>query len=462
MSERDESLCSLGAQALLAGYRTGEFRPSLVVDAYLRRIARLDGMLHAYVVVLADEARAQARASDTRYQNGSARLLDGLPVALKDLIELAGYGTTAGSATRLDRCSTVDATIARRLIDAGAVLLGKVHTAEFAFGSWGDNEHLGTPWNPWRMKVQHTPGGSSSGSGVAVAACLTLVAIGTDTGGSVRVPAAFNGVVGLKTSVGRISGHGVVPLSPTLDTPGVLSRSVTDAQRIYEVLQGHDPQDPRTWNLPEPQTRVGSLDDLSGLRLASLCDSDREGIDVEILLAYDRCLAQLQSLGASVQPVELAQALNRYGEPTPMAAEAFALHGAVARDPDSRMDSRVRERILGGDMPASEYLQHRATVSAQSVAYHQSMAAFDAFVLPTTQVPAVPLHGISSRNNASVLTRFVNLFELCGVALPSGYNVEGLPLSVQIVCPAYHEHVAMRVAAALEAVTADQRHYPQL
>jgi aspartyl-tRNA(Asn)/glutamyl-tRNA(Gln) amidotransferase subunit A len=458
----DEALCQLGLDALLQGFREGTFTPSDVTEAYLARIARLDQRLHAYVLVLGKDARAQARVSDGRWQEGCPRALEGLPIAIKDLIELAGHDTTAGSATRLGQPSTIDATIVRRLFDAGAVLLGKVHTAEFALGSWGDNEHLGAPWNPWRMDVHYTPGASSSGSGVAVAAALAPVAIGTDTGGSVRVPAAFNGVVGLKTTVGRISGHGVVPLSVSLDSPGVLARSVADAQRVYLVLQGHDAQDPRTWNLPEPQLATGSLLDLSDLRLASLCEADREGIDEAMLEAYDQCLEKLALLGAFVQPVALEQAINRYGEPAPMVVEAFAVHGAVAQDPLSKMDSNVRKRILSGDIPASTYLRHRATVSAQSVDYHQRMTGFDAFILPTTQVPAVPLSSIGSRNNATVLTRFMNLFGLCGVALPSGYDAEGLPLSLQIACPAYQEHVAMRVAAALEAVTADQRHYPQL
>ncbi|WPB55577.1 amidase [Xylophilus sp. GOD-11R] len=458
----DESLCLPDAHALLQGFGKGAFTPSQVTDAYLARIARLDGRLHAYVLVLVEQARAQAAESDARWRAGTPRALEGLPVAIKDLIELEGHDTTAGSATRRGRPSTITATLARRLREAGAVILGKVHTAEFAFGSWGDNEHLGAPLNPWRLDEPHTPGGSSSGSGVAVAGRLAVAAIGTDTGGSVRIPAAFNGVVGLKTSFGRISGHGVVPLSPSLDTPGVLARSVPDAALVYQVLQGHDALDPRTWARPPALPVSGPLDDLSDLRLAALCDTDRQGIAPSMLAAYDDCLDRLRALGATVEPVVLEQPVHRFGDPTPMAAEAFALHGAVALDPASLMDRTVRQRVLGGDMPAADYLRHRETVAAQSVDYHRRMVGFDAFVLPTTQVPAVPLASIGRRTNASVLTRFANLFGLCGVALPSGYDESGLPLSLQICCAGYQEHVALRLAESLERATADARHYPEI
>lgn len=457
-----EALCEWGVEALLEGYQAGSFTPSQVVEAYLARIDRLDPILHSYVLVLHDAARAQARTSDARYANGTARALEGLPIALKDLIDVQGHDTTAGSVTRRGQVARTDATITQRLRDAGAVLLGKVHTVEFAYGSWGENEHMGTPLNPWRLDMPHTPGGSSSGSGVVVAAGLAPVAIGTDTGGSVRLPAAFNGVVGLKATFGRISGYGVAPLSQTLDSPGVLARSVPDAARVFEVLQGHDAQDSRTWSLPALQRNTGPIDALSDLRLGCLCALDREGIDAEVLAAYDVCLEELQALGATLQTIAFAQPLLHYGASAAMPAEAFALYGDLARDPAYPMDRGVRERILAGDMAASEYLQRREAIRQQSVEYHRHLAGFDAFLLPTTQVPAVPLATLATRGVASGLTRFANLFGLCGVALPSGYNTEGLPLSLQILCPGYQEHVAIRLASALEQLTAHERHYPVL
>ena len=200
---------------------------------------------------------------------------------------MKGRVTTGGSKVWKDRVSPVTATLAERLIAAGMIVLGKTHTVEFAMGSFGTNTHMGTPRNPWDPAVHRTPGGSSSGSGVAVAAGLAPVAIGTDTGGSVRLPAAWCGVVGLKVTAGRISTYGVLPLSTTLDTPGPLARSVEDAALIFGVLNGPDPRDPQTlaWTPadPLPSLRRG----VGGLRLAVMPDAERAGVAADVLAAYD-------------------------------------------------------------------------------------------------------------------------------------------------------------------------------
>ena len=189
--------------------------------------------------------------------------------------------------------ATRTATLAQKLISAGMIVIGKTHTVEFAFGGWGTNQHLGTPWNPWDAKTHRTPGGSSSGSGVAVAARMVPCALGTDTGGSVRVPAAWCGITGLKTTIGRISTYGVLPLSPTLDTPGPMTRSVEDAALLLQVMQGADARDPRTLALrdidPMPTLRRG----VKGLRLARMPAAERDGVDAEVLAAYDRSVEQL-------------------------------------------------------------------------------------------------------------------------------------------------------------------------
>src|SRR5262245_11482895 len=203
--------------------------PIEIVDACLQRIERLDGKLHAFIDVFAGEARAAAEAADKAIRSGQGvGPLHGIPVALKDLIELEGRVTTGGSAVWRERRSTRTATLARKLIGAGMIVIGKTHTVEFAFGGWGTNQHLGTPWNPWDAKVPRTPGGSSSGSAVAVAARMVPCAIGTDTGGSVRLPAAWCGMTGLKATIGRLSTYGVLTISPNLDTRGPMTRRVQD------------------------------------------------------------------------------------------------------------------------------------------------------------------------------------------------------------------------------------------
>ena len=226
-----------------------------------------------------------------------------------------------------DRRATRTATLAQKLISAGMIVIGKTHTVEFAFGGWGTNQHLGTPWNPWDAETHRTPGGSSSGSGVAVAARMVPCALGTDTGGSVRVPAAWCGITGLKTTIGRISTYGVLPLSPTLDTPGPMTRSVEDAALLLQVMQGADPLDPRTLALrdvdPMPTLRRG----VKGLRLARMPAAERDGVAADVLAAYDRSLEQLAGMGADIVDLTLPRSFRDYGSTSGriMAAEAYAL-----------------------------------------------------------------------------------------------------------------------------------------
>src|SRR5215467_12759246 len=245
--------------------------PVDVVDALLARIGRRDPALHAYIAVYDADARLAAEAADKAIRSGHRiGTLHGVPIALKDLVDLQGRVTTGGSKVWAGRVSTYTATLAQKLIGAGMIVLGKTHTVEFAMGGWGTNQHRGTPWNPWDPVVARTPGGSSSGSGVAVAAGLAPWAIGTDTGGSVRLPASWCGLTGLKTTIGRVSTFGILPLSPTLDTPGPMARSVEDIALLYQVMQGPDPLDPRTRGIspsdPMPTLRRG----VSGLRLGRM------------------------------------------------------------------------------------------------------------------------------------------------------------------------------------------------
>ncbi|HEX7216076.1 MAG TPA: amidase, partial [Methylomirabilota bacterium] len=233
-----------GVAELSQAFGARTLSPVDAVDALLARIRRHDPALHAFIAIYADEARLAAEGADRAIRAGQrVGPLHGVPIALKDLVDLEGRVTTGGSKVWAGRVSTVTATLAERAIAAGMIVIGKTHTVEFAMGSWGTNTHMGTPRNPWDAKVHRTPGGSSSGSGVAVSAGLAPIAIGTDTGGSVRLPAGWCGIVGLKVTAGRISTFGVLPLSSTLDTPGPLARSVEDAALLYRVLNGPDPDD---------------------------------------------------------------------------------------------------------------------------------------------------------------------------------------------------------------------------
>ena len=232
---------------LAADIAARRLSPVDLVDECLSRIERLEPKLHAFVSVNRANAQLAAEAAHKAILSGHAvGPLHGIPIAVKDLVEIEGGVVMGGSAAWKHRKATRTATLMRKLLAAGMINLGKTHTVEFAYGAWGTNQHLGTPWNPWDSMTHRAPGGSSSGSGVAVAARLAPCAIGTDTGGSVRVPAAWNGVTGLKTTIGRVSTFGVLPLSHTLDTPGPITRDIEDAALLLTVLQGADGHDPQT------------------------------------------------------------------------------------------------------------------------------------------------------------------------------------------------------------------------
>lgn len=429
-----------------------------LVDAYLRRIERLDGKLHAYVEVYAAEARMAAQAADAAIRAGQAvGPLHGIPIAVKDLVEVRGRRTGGGSLVWRERRSSVTASLYQRLLAQGMVVLGKTHTVEFAYGAWGTNEHLGTPWNPWDLQRQRAPGGSSSGSGVAVAARLAPWAIGTDTGGSVRVPASWCGLTSLKPTVGRISTFGVLPLSQTLDSPGPMAQSAADAAWLYQVLQGPDPADRHTLGLPAQTISAADLQrGVAGLRIACLPETERAAIDAPVLQAYDRSLAELADLGAELVTQALPYRFAEVAELNAliMSAESYASYASLVDDPAAPLDEAVRPRVAAGRTISShDYLQALARRRQMAQEIDRSFETLDALLVPTTATTAVPVSEIDQSQAPSWLTRFANFFELCAVALPNGTDPEGLPTSMQVICRRCDERMALRVACAYQRAT---------
>jgi aspartyl-tRNA(Asn)/glutamyl-tRNA(Gln) amidotransferase subunit A len=447
----------LPAHVLSAEIAAGRVSPVEVVDAGLSRIVAHDPKLHAYVEVYADEARLAAEAADKAIRSGH-RIgpLHGIPVALKDLIEIEGRVTTGGSQVWHDRRSTYTATIAQRMIGAGMIVIGKTHTVEFAMGGWGTNQHRGTPWNPWDWDVARTPGGSSSGTGVAVAACMAPWGIGTDTGGSVRLPASWCGLSGLKTTIGRVSTYGILPLSPSLDTPGPMARSVADAALLYQVIAGPDPNDTRTLGRPPagllPTMRRG----VRGLKFAQLPAIEREHVAAEVLAAYDSSLEVLAELGAEILTVDLPRRFADYTQLTGriIGAESYSLIGDLIDDMSLPIDEAVRPRIASGrGISAREYL---AALREQSEAKQQFAGALgdaDALLTPTTTTAAIGLGAVDQSTTPAHFTRFVNALEMCALAVPNGFTATGLPLSLQIVCRPYEEETALRIGWAYQQAT---------
>jgi aspartyl-tRNA(Asn)/glutamyl-tRNA(Gln) amidotransferase subunit A len=450
---------------LIPALAEGRVTSVALVERCLSRIERYNAKLHAFIAVYAGEARAAAAAADAARLAGHAvGPLHGIPVAVKDIIDIEGRVTTGGSKVWRERVSPVTATLVRRLVSAGMIVIGKTHTVEFAMGSFGTNRHMGSPWNPWDLEVHRGPGGSSSGTGVAVAARLAPWGIGTDTGGSVRIPASWCGLTGLKTTIGRVSTYGVLPLSTTLDTPGPMTRSVEDAALLYNVLQGPDPNDPLTFRHPVddplPKLKAG----IAGLRLARMPPHERAVCEPEVLAAYDTSLEVLAKLGARIIDVALPRRFSEMGGLVGriIAAEGYSFVGALVDDPALPVDDDVRPRIQPGrDMLAKDYLLSLRERESLKREFASALAGVDALVTPTTPTVALPVAAIDQKTTAAGLTRAANLLDYCALAVPNGMTPKGLPTSLQIICRGYDEVTALRIGWAYEQATEWHRAMPK-
>ena len=359
-----------------------------------------------------------------------------------------------GTAAWRSRIAPRTATLMRKLMAAGMINLGKTHTVEFAYGGWGTNQHLGTPWNPWDATTHRTPGGSSSGSGVAVGARMAPWAIGTDTGGSVRIPAAWTGVTGLKTTIGRVSTFGVLPLSPTLDTPGPITRDIEDAALLLGVLQGSDARDSHTLGVENVDAMASLRRGVKGLRLARLPSDERGGIDADVLAAYDRSVDALAALGAEIVDVNLPARFAELGAINGriMSAEAYAALSGLVDDNAQTLDQDVRPRVrAGAAISSKDYLTALAERERMKAAFNAAIDGVDALLTPTAITPAIPVASIDQNTTPAMLTRWVNFLDLCGAAVPNGFTSGGLPTSLQIVCRAYAEPLALRIGYAYQA-----------
>lgn len=406
-----------------------------------------------------------AEAADKARRAGySLGPLHGMPIALKDLIDIEGKVTMGGSAAWKTRKARHSATLVRRLQAQGFIIVGKTHTVEFAMGGWGTNRHLGTPWNPWGVDQARTPGGSSSGSGVAVAAGLVPWAVGTDTGGSVRLPASWCGLTGLKTTFGRVSCYGILPLSQSLDTPGPMARSVEDAALLLGAMQGYDPLDPNSKTLSWPDTWASMERGVRGMRIGLMPEAERTAASDEVLAAYDQSIWLLKELGAEI--VEVAMPLT-YAELGQIAGEFMAIEGyanvaELIDDERLPLDSDVRARLVAGrGRSARDYIgliERKLELAKQAASIFLSL---DALVTPTSPTAALPLSEVDQTKGPGHFTRFVNVLELCALALPNGASAEGLPLSLQVICKNGDEATALRIGRALQKATDwHQRHPP--
>lgn len=445
--------------------RSGSLDPVRLCESLLERIAALDGALHAFIHLTPERALAEARAARVALAAGrELGPLQGLPYAVKDLFDVVGLPTTAGTRLRAGHRAEADSAAVERLSAAGMALLGKTHTVQFAYGAVGINHDLGTPRNPWR-EIAYAPGGSSSGSGVAVAAGLVPVALGTDTGGSVRIPAALCGIVGLKTTVGRISRSGVYPLSGTLDSVGVLSRTVADAARVFGVLQGSDRRDSTTTLAESPYDLSTLQRGVRGCRLAFCETVFFDGVDPEIEAAVRAAERVFHELGAQVDHLEIPEVAEAAADPlrtTILAVESSAINVEYLEQHLEQLDPVIAPRMLEGrKVSAPDYyalLQRRLDLVGRM---QHRLAEIDALLVPTTMIPAHPLDEIDShievyfehntRYNRN--TSLGNFLDLCAVSVPCGFSNDGLPIGLMIYARPFREDLALRTAHAYEQAT---------
>lgn len=396
-----------------------------MLEHCLQRIAVADPVLQSFQFVLADNALATAPEHQAEHSPGTpAGSLRGVPVALKDNIDVAGMPTTGGSRLYADRQPVVDAPVVTRLRAAGMLVLGKTRMQELAFGGWGTNAVFGTPRNPYDLRVHRVPGGSSSGSAVAVAARLVPMAVGTDTGGSVRIPAALCGIVGLKTTLGQIPRAGILPLARSLDTVGPMTTSVADAELLYTVLAGAD------------AGCAGRPND-APLRVGLLPGAELSGCDADVLAALDGAARVLRERGAAFQEVSLGASFESLVEKNGIliAAEGWQEHGARIAGHEVLMDPAVLKRFLRGrNLAAGDYVTAlRDQLDAQDRAAGL-LDGLDAVLTPTVPMPAIPVADV--REDELPLNRFtraVNYLGLCALTVPAGLSSAGLPLGVQLI-----------------------------
>ena len=454
----------LSASELARLIETREVSPVQATEAYLQRIAEVDGRLNSYITVTREQALEAARQAEAEIAAGNYRgPLHGLPLAVKDQFNTAGIRTTGGSSILNEFVPDEDATVMAKLKEAGAVLLGKLNMSEFAMADIYNHPH-GTPRNPW--DTTRNPGTSSSGSGAATAAFLCATSLGEDTGGSIRSPANFSGLVGLRPTYGRVSRYGVMGGSWSMDTVGPISRTVEDAAITFQAIAGHDTNDPYTGDEPVPDYRSALTGYISGLRVGVIAERmDAPNLDPEMRAAVSAAIGKLGELGAETREVSIPLAPSAGAlSMTIIGVEWSNLHRRMFEQNFDQLDRNNQIRFLTGlVIPAQAYNKAQ---KIRTMLREQVMAALeevDVLALPSGVGPAPPVEsvpGVPSKEmalaglNARIsFTGPFNLANVPAISVPCGFTESGLPLGLQIVGKPFAEETLFRVAHAYEQAT---------
>jgi aspartyl-tRNA(Asn)/glutamyl-tRNA(Gln) amidotransferase subunit A len=433
--------------------RKKEISPVDLTTACLDRIELLNPLLNAFITVTDESAMAQARVAEAEIQRGEWRgPLHGIPIGLKDLIDTAGVRTTCGSALFAGRVPTEDADVVQRLKRAGAVLIGKQNLQEFAYGGTSASSHFGAVHNPWNPK--HIAGGSSGGSAAAVAAGMCFGAIGSDTGGSIREPAAFCGVVGLKPTYGRVSTRGVFPLSWSLDHVGPICRNVTDAALLLEAIAGYDALDPTCveWPAEEYATVLAMKTDL---RIGLVRQPFFEDLDRDIELAMNEAIKIIRDLAAQVIDGELPSVPTGVQAP-----EVFAVHKNYYASSPELYRGWMRGRLAqAATADTAVYVTDRFALERVRRTVNDMFDQVDLLITPTTPVPPITIEAAShmSPDPAGEVwlrnTRPFNAYGLPTISIPCGFTSDGLPIGLQIAGPRFGEGRVLAFAHSFEQAT---------
>lgn len=452
-------LCYLTITDAAAGLRRKEFSPLELTKACLARIEAIDGKLHSFITLTTDRALEQAREAEKELHSGMDRgLLHGIPIALKDLYATKAIRTTCHSAVLEHWIPDHDATAVTKLQEAGTILLGKLGMHEFAFGGPSVDAPFPAVRNPWN--TAHIPGGSSSGSGAALAAGLCYGALGSDTGGSIRTPSSHCGIVGIKPTYGRVSRRGVVPLSWSLDHAGPMARSVEDCAILLQAIAGYDAKDPASANLAVPDFRAGLRDGIKGLRVgvprANWFDENK-GTDAGTGAVFNEALKILASLGAAIVEIDGKAFSNaRKANQTILVCEAYAYHEKTLQATPMNFGSSVRRRMLeGAFLSAADYITAQRARSVLNDQIRANFSRVDVFAVPGAARPPEAFESMDP-NEQNLRPNFTNPFNLTGlpaISVPCGLTSGNLPVGLQIVAQPFEEATCFRAAFAYEQAT---------
>lgn len=444
----------LSLEDMAARIRSKDVSAEETVRACLERIETLEPRLGAFITVTGHAALDAARAADRATESGGP--LHGVPVALKDLFDTAGVPTTAGSKIFADRVPSENGEVVRRLLEQGAIVIGKTNLHEWAFGVTTQNPHFGPTRNPWDLS--RIPGGSSGGSGAALAAGLCFGALGSDTGGSIRIPASLCGIVGLKPTFGRVSVRGSVPLAWSLDHAGPMARTVRDVALLYAAIAGYDAEDPTSADMDVDDPLAEIEDGVRGLRLGLPRQHFFSGTEPEIVSAVREAARLLEREGAVVEEIDLPRTEALLPTQTAIiGTEAAAFHRERMHERPQDFGPDVLERLRRGEkVTGAEYVLARREQLEIRHAWIRALGDYAAVLTPTTAIAAPPADGEDALAQAARLTARTSPFNLTGlpaISIPCGLTSEGLPIGLQVAGGPWTESRILRVARTYERVS---------